>query len=165
MNALNTAYQNFRREARIANLTTFSATLAVVLPLLALTASLPTLRLGVTFRQLRPIWIPSVSLLATSSLLILPAIKTNRARNRALDPYMNILKNKVEDFPLKNPKNKAEKKAEEKAFHELLLKDLIKPYEATDFRYFLLTELAKSYPKDSDKREAIEAAREKIIKP
>ena len=170
---------------------TVAAVLCCALPLLALTCCLPTLRLqGMTLHKLRPFLIPAGALLAIDIPLIALAVRANRARNRAFKPYMDELKGQVDlhYLPKRLPKGptkaqkaahkagaltvlpkgptKAEKKtykAGMKAFQNLLLKGLVKPYEAADFRFFLLSELAKGYPKKSRKQEAIHAARDKSL--
>ena len=156
---LQVSYQNFRHHATRATVATMAAVLCVVLPLLAMITSLPTLRLGVKLHQLRIVLIPSACLLLLSPPIIYVAIRTNRARNRALQPYLDELARTVDAHNI--PDNPT--KAEQKTFRDLLLKELIKPYEATDFRYFLLTQLGKRYPKDSCKFKEIESAKARTL--
>ncbi|MCH9610254.1 MAG: hypothetical protein S4CHLAM81_13090 [Chlamydiales bacterium] len=159
-------YQNFRHHARIATTTTTLAVVAVVIPLLVITASLPTLHLGVKLADLHVVLIPSAIVLAGSLPLMLIAIRANRARNRVFKPFMGDLKAKVRKLhlPQKLPKKPtpAQKKAHRaqmKTFRKTLLKQILSKESSVDFRYFLLSELAKSYPKKSRWREAIEEVR------
>ncbi len=154
------SYQNFRSDARRATAATCCAVTIFVLPLIILVCSLLTLRLpGMTLYKLRPILIPAAALLAASIPMIAFAVKTNRIRNRSFTPYLNELKKQVDEMPLSNTSSKSEKKA----FSDLLIKDLVKPYQATDFRYFILTQLSEAYPKKSPKQKAILAARDKSL--
>jgi|GEM_PF-6241639 len=154
------SYQNFRSDARRATAATCCAVTIFVLPLIAMVCGLLTLRLpGMTLYKLRHLLIPAGALFGASIPLIALAVITNRSRNRSFTPYLNELKKQVDQMPLSKQSTKIEKQA----FLDLLIKDLVKPYEATDFRYFILTQLSEGYPKDSPKQKAILAARNKSL--